>query len=81
MTARAIWAVLRRYAAAERALCENYIAEYAEGIDWETPEYLAANTESHAASVAVPRWLRPVTAVIDWHVITTLDYWRRTGQA
>lgn len=74
-------AVIRRFARAERALCENGIAEYAEGIDYETPEFLAANREAYEARRAVPRWLWLAVSLVEWHVITDLDYWRRTGQA
>lgn len=73
-------AAIRRYARAERALCEDAIASYAAGGDgWETPSRI--HREAHDAAAAVPRWLRPVTAVIDWRIIADLDYWRRTGQA
>jgi hypothetical protein len=75
-----ILSVIRRYARAERALCENAITEYAEGVTEDTPEFLHANRESHDAAAAVPWWLRPVTALIDWHIVTDLDYWHRTGQ-
>jgi hypothetical protein len=75
-------AVLRRYARAERALCENSIAEYAAGIfDEETPEFLAANREAYEARNAVPRWLWLAVSLIEWRIITDLDYWRRTGQS
>jgi hypothetical protein len=36
--------------------------------------------ESYEAAAAVPWWLRPVAAVISWHIIGELDYWHRTGQ-
>lgn len=76
-------AAIRRYARAERALCEDAIASYADysagGDGWETPSPI--HREAHDAAAAVPWWLRPVTAVIDWHITVTLDYWRRTGQA
>lgn len=75
-------AVLRRYAAAERALCEDAIASYADhvagGDGWETPSRM--HRESYDAGAAVPWWLRPAAAVISRHIISELDYWRRTGQ-
>jgi hypothetical protein len=77
---RAPIAVLRRYARSRRALCEIDLAEYAAGVDWDTPEFAAANRESYEASAALSRWLRPVAVLIDWHLIKELDYWRRTGQ-
>lgn len=74
-------AALIRYACAERALCENAIAEYAAGIMHETPEYLAANRESCEADLAVPRWLGWLKVIIGWRITCELDYYRLTGQS
>jgi hypothetical protein len=70
-------AAIDRYTAAERALCENAITEYAAGIDDETPEFGRVNREVHAAKRDVPAWRR---ALIDRRIIRDLDYWTRTGQ-
>lgn len=67
----------RRYADAVRALCENGIAEYAAGIDWETPEFGPLNRAVHAAKRDVPAWRR---RLIDRRILRELDYWNRTGQ-
>jgi hypothetical protein len=73
-------AALRRYAAAERALCENSITEYAAGTDEETPEYLHANNEAAAAHASVPWCLLWLTELISRRIVRELDYFNRTGQ-
>jgi hypothetical protein len=72
---------IRRYARAERALCELSVAEYEAGITGETPESVRVNRDVIAAAGAVPRPLRWLTRIADWRIIRGLDYWRRTGQA
>ena len=68
---------LRRYAASRRALFENAIADYAAGINYETPEFLRLDDEAAEAERGVPRWL---CVLIDRRIVRELDYWNRTGQ-
>jgi hypothetical protein len=49
-------AAIARYAEAVRALCENSIAEYMAGIDWETPRFLELNAVVAVAEAFVPAW-------------------------
>lgn len=67
-----------RYEQRFRALCQNYIDEYAAGIDYETDEYLRVNRAIPEARRGVSWWRR---ILIDRRVIRELDYWARTGQA
>jgi hypothetical protein len=63
-----------RYAKARRALDVNAIADYAAGIDWETPEFLLLNDEVADAKRGVSWWQR---ALIDRRILRELDYWHR----
>lgn len=73
-------AVLRRYAAAHRALWSIDIRDYEAGLLEETPEFAAANSEACDAHDALPRWLEPAAMIIDRRIIRDLDYFARTGQ-
>jgi hypothetical protein len=67
-----------RYTAARRALNENYIAETAAGIDYETPAFLVLNSECWEAEQALPRWRG---WLIDVRVAREQRFWRRLAQA
>lgn len=77
---RAPLTALRRYARAVRAWAENNIAEYEAGTDWITPEGKRLEGEYQAAYDRAPRALAALAVLVDWHVFTELDYYRRTGQ-
>lgn len=65
------------YAGVMRALCLNAIAEYAAGVDSETPEFRQINRAVAMAERRVPAWHR---AIIDRRILRELDYWRRIGE-
>jgi hypothetical protein len=66
-----------RYAAARRALDENSFAEYAAGVDYETPEFLRLNHEVAEAEPGISPWRR---WLIDARISRDLDYWHRMRQ-
>lgn len=73
-------AILKRYAAAHRALWTIYISDWEKtGLFEETAEWSAANSEACDAVGALRWWHTPATRVIDWHQMRGLDFHHRMG--
>lgn len=66
----------RRYETAFQAMCENSIADYAAGIDYETERSGVLNSAVINAAPGVAAWRR---WLIQRRVIRALDYWQQMG--
>jgi hypothetical protein len=64
---------LLAYARARRALDEDAIRDYRDGVTWETPEFLRLNRAVADAETGVPPWMQTLT---DWAIERKLRYWK-----
>jgi hypothetical protein len=64
------------HARARRALDENAIRDYGDGVTWDTPEFLRLNRAVAAAENGVPAWMQALTC---WVIERRLRYWDHVG--
>lgn len=64
------------YARARRALDENAIRDYQDGVTWDTPEFLRLNRAVAEAENGVPGWGQTFIA---WAIERRLRYWDHVG--